>query len=216
MERIRVVLADDHPVVLAGVREIVERDERFEVMGEARNSSELVNLCREVGPQLLVTDYSMPGDGTYGDGIKLIGYLLRNFPDTRILVFTMISNSLVLSSLYELGVFGVVLKSGGVNELHAALNAMLHRQPYSGPGVSSVLGAASGKDDLQTRISGLSLKEYEVLRHFVSGLPVCDVARVLNRSAKTVSAQKISAMRKLEVKSDQTLLAFCAQAKLFQ
>jgi Response regulator containing a CheY-like receiver domain and an HTH DNA-binding domain len=206
MEKVRVALADDHPIVLMGVREVIERDDRFEVIGEAHNSSELVALYREQRPAIVITDYNMPGDQTYGDGIKLIEYLLRNFPDTRILILTMLSNPLILSSLYDLGVSGVILKNGDLDEILVALKALSQDRIYRGPGMQSSSSVLSSGDDVEGRIASLSVKEYEVLRHFVSGMSVRDIALLLNRSVKTVSAQKISAMRKLDVDTDQSLL----------
>ncbi|MBO3277691.1 response regulator [Pseudomonas schmalbachii] len=216
MEAVRVVLADDHPIVLAGVREVIERDARFVVVGEARNSSELVQLCTDVRPDIVITDYNMPGDRAYGDGIKLIDYLRRHFPDTRILILTMLSNNLILSSLYDLGVSGVILKNGDLNEILVALAALSQGRTYRGPGMQSGSSVATNRDDIGARIASLSVKEFEVLRHFVSGMTVGEIAEHLKRSVKTVSAQKIAAMRKLDVDSDQALLLFCIKANLFQ
>lgn len=216
MEKVRVVVADDHPIVLMGVREVIDQDDRFDVVGEAHNSTELVALYRDLKPDIAITDFNMPGDQTYGDGLKLIEFLLRNFPGTRILTFTMLSNPLILSSLYDLGVSGVILKNGDLNEVLVALKALAQGRVYRGPGMQSINSVLASKDDVDGRIASLSVKEYEVLRHFVSGMSVRDIALLLNRSVKTVSAQKISAMRKLDVDTDQSLLTFCVKANLFQ
>ena len=80
MPKIKVVLADDHPIVLMGVSELIERDERYEIVGQAQTSTELIEQLQRLRPDIVVTDYSMPGDETYGDGVKLIEYLIRHFP----------------------------------------------------------------------------------------------------------------------------------------
>ncbi|MED5608315.1 response regulator [Pseudomonas sp. JH-2] len=216
MDKIKIVVADDHPIVRLGVRDMLERDGRFLVAGDAASSSELVQLYREIDPDIVVTDYNMPGDQRYGDGLRLVDYLLRNFPRTRVLIFTMLNNNLILSSLYDLGVAGVVLKSGDLDEILCALDVMLQGRIYRGANMQLPNSVLANRDDVEGRIARLSLKEFEVLRHFVSGLSVGDIAQVLNRSVKTVSAQKVSAMRKLEVDSDQALLTFCVKANLFQ
>jgi two-component system capsular synthesis response regulator RcsB len=128
----------------------------------------------------------------------------------------MLSNPLILSSLYDLGVSGVILKNGDLNEILVALKALSQDRIYRGPGMQSGNSVLASRDDVEGRISSLSVKEYEVLRHFVSGMSVRDIALQLNRSVKTVSAQKISAMRKLDVDTDQALLTFCVKANLFQ
>ena len=112
MPKIKVVLADDHPIVLMGVSELIERDERYEIVGQAQTSTELIEQLQRLRPDIVVTDYSMPGDETYGDGVKLIEYLIRHFPEVKILVLTMLTNNLILSRLYDLGVGGIILKNG--------------------------------------------------------------------------------------------------------
>lgn len=216
MEKLRIVVADDHSIVRMGVREVVQGDPRFAIVGMAANSSELVRLYGELAPDIVIADYNMPGDEQYGDGLKLVGYLLRQFPRTRVLIYTMLSNNLIFSSLYDLGVAGVVPKSSDPEEILVALAAIAGGRVYRGPRMQDPNSVLPGGDDIEGRIASLSSKEYEVLRHFVSGLSVRDIARVLNRSVKTVSAQKIAAMRKLEVDSDQALLTFCIKAELFQ
>ncbi|WXL27716.1 response regulator transcription factor [Ectopseudomonas mendocina] len=217
MEKIRVVAADDHPVVLMGVREVIERDSRFELIGEARSSSELVELYEKLKPDVVITDYNMPGDVRYGDGIKLVEYLLRHYPDTRILILTMLSNAPLVTTLYGLGVSGVLHKARDLNEILVALGTILRKRVYRGAVAQSSSAVMLAQGDSQVRVAKLSAREYEVLRHFVvGGLSVNDIARVLNRSVKTVSAQKISTMRKLEVSNDQALLKFCLERNVFQ
>lgn len=213
METLNVVIADDHPIVLVGVRELVERDERFRVVGEAVCSNELVTLLENTAVDLVITDFNMPADSPYGDGLKLVEYLVRHFPKVRVLVLTMISNPLILTRLQELGVLGVIQKNQLHNEIQAALKAIARGSPIrsKGPQPTSVLESS----DLDERFTRLSPKEHEILRLFVSGQSVNEIARGLNRSAKTISTQKVSAMRKLEVSSDQDLLAYCIERNLF-
>ena len=213
METLNVVIADDHPIVLVGVRELVERDERFRVVGEAVCSNELVTLLENTAVDLVITDFNMPADSPYGDGLKLVEYLVRHFPKVRVLVLTMISNPLILTRLQELGVLAVIQKNQLHNEIQAALKAIARGKPVrsKGPQPTSVLESS----DLDERFTRLSPKEHEILRLFVSGQSVNEIARGLNRSAKTISTQKVAAMRKLEVNSDQDLLAYCIERNLF-
>jgi len=208
MEILNVVIADDHPIVLVGVRELVERNERFRVVGEAVCSSALISLLESTRVDLVITDFNMPGDSPYGDGLKLVEYLTRHFPDVRVLVLTMISNPLILTRLQELGVLAVIQKHQLHDEIQAALKAIARGNPIrnSGPAPTSVIESSA---DLNERFTRLSPKEHEILRLFVAGQSVNEIARNLNRSAKTISTQKVAAMRKLEVSSDRDLLAYC-------
>lgn len=214
METLNVVIADDHPIVLVGVRELVERDQRFRVVGEAVCSSELISLLETRRVDLVITDFNMPGDSTYGDGLKLVEYLTRHYPGVGVLVLTMISNPLILTRLQELGVLAIIQKNQLHNEIETALKAIARGNPVrsNGPPPTSVI---VDNADLDERFTRLSPKEHEILRLFVQGQGVNDIARYLNRSAKTISTQKISAMRKLEVCSDQDLLAYCIERNLF-
>ncbi len=215
MRQLNVVLADDHPIVLLGVREIVQRDRRYCVVGQAVSSSELIEQLHAHRPEVLITDFNMPGDATYGDGLKLIEYVLRHFPGTQVLVLTMISNSLILSRLHELGVAGVIQKNHLHDEIEKALSAIGAQRRYQSPAPEAT-SVVRHREQVEARFAQLSPREVEVLRLFVGGLSVSDIARHLSRSNKTVSAQKVSAMRKLEVETDQALLTYCIETRLFQ
>ncbi|PUA47154.1 response regulator [Pseudomonas sp. TKO26] len=214
MEKLKVVIADDHPIVLLGVRELMERDDRFEIVGEAVCSKGLIQQLESRPVDIVITDYNMPGDSPYGDGLKLVEYLKRNFPHLQILILTMISNQLILTRLRELGVVGVIQKSQLHEEIQTALKAIAQKGVYRSlePASHSVMESNVAIDE---RISTLSPKEFEILRLFVSGKSVSDIARSQNRSSKTISAQKISAMRKLDVQSDQDLLTYCIGRNIF-
>lgn len=121
MDKLKVIIADDHPIVLLGVRELVERDERFCVVGEAVCSKGLIELLEQQPVDLVITDYNMPADSPYGDGLKLVDYLKRHFPHLQVLILTMISNHLILTRLHELGVVGVIQKSQLHTEIQLAL-----------------------------------------------------------------------------------------------
>ena len=214
MRELKVVIADDHPVVLLGLREVIQRDERFILAGEALSSSQLVEQLSLHQPALVITDFNMPGDETYGDGLQLIEYLSEQFPAVKILVLTMVSNQLIISRLLEMGVAGVIAKSHIREEIGKALNALANDRTYNAPAVpaTSVLSNVKVIDE---RFSTLSPREVEVLRLVVAGSSVGDIARQLERSVKTVSTQKVSAMRKLEVQNDHALITYCIKADLW-
>ena len=211
MRELKVVIADDHPVVLLGLREVIQRDEHFTLAGEALSSSQLVGQLALHQPALVITDFNMPGDETYGDGLQLIEYITEHFPAVKILVLTMVGNPLIISRLLEMGVAGVIAKSHIREEIGKALRALGNDRPYSAPAepATSVLLNPRVIDE---RFSTLSPRELEVLRLVVAGSSVGDIARQLNRSVKTVSTQKVAAMRKLEVLNDHALITYCIKA----
>lgn len=213
MPKMRVLLADDHPIVLMGVREIIERDSRFEVVGQAMSSSELIDKISQLRPDVIITDYNMPGDDNYGDGTRMVEYLRRHFPEPRVLILTVISNPQVLTWLYELGISGVISKSAGLEQILVALDAF-YREGHYQQDASDIL-PGDDADSLSQKLSHLTVREFEVLRLFARGLSVGDIATSLSRSIKTISTLKVSAMRKLDVDNDQALLILCVKANLF-
>lgn len=215
MHEIKAVIADDHPVVLVGLREMIQRDTRFELVGEAVSSSQLIKLLVSNQLDLVITDFNMPGDDLYGDGLQLIEYIIEHFPAVKILVLTMVSNQLIISRLLEMGVAGVIAKNHIHEEIGKALNALANDRPYVAPSVQPMSVLANAKV-IDERFSNLSPREVEVLRLFVTGSTVSEIAKLLNRSVKTVSTQKISAMHKLEVLTDHALLTYCIKADPFE
>lgn len=216
MERLRIVLADDHPLVLMAMRDLLEKELSFEIAATLASPTALVDHLRLDLPDVIITDYSMPGDETYGDGIRLVRYLTRHFSRARIVVLTMVSNPMIISALYDTGVAAVVLKRDNLAEIVTALQTLRAGRTYYPPGFQGEGTTDSRTKFIGERINSLSPKEYEVLRHFIQGGSMMQVAETLQRSVKTVSGQKISAMRKLNVRTDQELVAFCVESGIFQ
>lgn len=209
----RILIADDHPIVLAGIRDVLAGELDLDVVGEAADPATLIELMTSTQPHAVITDYSMPGGDSFGDGIKLISFLRRSFPDVRLLVLTMVSNPSLVAAMYAAGASGVVLKSHGLGSLVQALRTVLADRVYRPPGLLPV--AAAEPADAEAMLARLSPRELEVIRLFTGGMSVGDIARQLQRSAKTVSTQKINAMRKLGVDSDQALIEYCLQSSMF-
>lgn len=216
MKKVRIVLADDHPLTLAGIRDLLERDRNIVVTASVSTSTALVEQLNSSLPDIIITDYTMPGDSVYGDGIRFVDYLIRTYPDTKLLVLTMISNPMIISSLYDTGVWGVVLKHDKLTEMLSAINCLRLGNRYFPTSYQQNIRSERWSTSVADRIKLLSPREFEVLRHFVRGDSVMQIAANLKRSVKTVSTQKTSAMEKLRVQSNQELIAFCVENGLFE
>lgn len=206
MTKIRVALADDHPAILAGLRYELENQPSLAVVGTARNSTAIVESILRAPCDVLVTDYAMPG-GRYGDGMTLLGYLHRTFPKLRVVVLTSIENPALLRQIGASGIRAVLNKTGDLHHLIAAIHAVYlgheFRCPASGPRPAS---STTGKP--------LSKRESEVLRLYVSGVSITGIAARLHRTKQTISAQKVSAMKKLGLECDADLYGFAFRAGL--
>lgn len=216
--QIRVIVADDHPIVLAGVQAALERTGDIKIVGEAHNGHELLELLGRFPCDVIITDFSMPdtgsGDGISSarndDGLPLIAALASKFPRIPVIVQTMVNNVGVLRTLQNYGVLGLADKRAGVGELVHAVKAVLQRKPY----ISQTLRERFEQSDLEAPTETTnepSPREMEVFRLFVSGMSVTQIAERLNRSVKTVSTQKRQAMKKLGLQHDRDMVGYARE-----
>ncbi|MFT4069076.1 response regulator [Paraburkholderia sp.] len=204
---VRVVVADDHPVILFGAEHALLKFPGLQVVGRARQSTELVSVLQTTACDVLVTDLAMPG-GQYGDGLQLIGYLRRTFPNLPIVVLTMLENVALLKRLSDLGVTAVVNKSDDLSHIGLAVQHVSHNLEYMSPSVKTALDALRISSRGKGTEAMLSGRELEVVRLFVSGLTIKEISTLLNRSIKTISTQKNTAMRKLGIDRDSELFQY--------
>ncbi|CAB3780038.1 Transcriptional regulatory protein RcsB [Paraburkholderia caffeinitolerans] len=204
---IRVVVADDHPVILFGAEHALLKFPGIQVVGRARQSTELIKALQTTPCDVLVTDLAMPG-GQYGDGLPLIGYLRRNFPNIPIVVLTMLENAALLKRLGELGVIAVVHKSDDLSHIGLAVQHVSRNLEYMSPQVKVALESLRINSGGKNEEVILSKRELEVVRLFVSGMTIKEISEKLNRSIKTISTQKNTAMRKLGLDRDSELFQY--------
>jgi two-component system capsular synthesis response regulator RcsB len=208
----KIILADDHPLILTGIRSLIAHNQPgCEVVAQAHQVSELLNTLQQHSCDLLITDFSMPGDER-SDGLTMIQQLKRDYPTLPILVLTQIHNAGILQSLLQLGVSGVLLKKAVISELSDAIRQILSGHSYIGGSVKNLL-AEAGLDH-QTGLAQLTPKECEVVRLLAGGMSVTQVAEYLHRSVKTISTQKKSAMLRLGLQSDSALFHYAKEQGL--
>ncbi len=213
-KEMKIVIADDHPVVLFGLECTLSRLSGIELCASARNSTELIEKINIHRPDILITDFSMPG-GAYGDGVLLLGYLLRNYPALKIIVLTMMTSSSMQGQIVETGVHALVIKSDQEAELELAIASVGSGQRYVS---ARVIGAEKIANARQESVANppraLSERELEVLRLHVNGMTVSGIANLLCRSVKTISKQKQSAMGKLGVSNERELFEYAKSSGL--
>jgi two-component system capsular synthesis response regulator RcsB len=201
----KILLADDHPVVMLGASNVLSACGDHVIVGFATSASDLAEKASALAPDVIITDYNMPGDERHGDGLVLVRYLRRTYPEVKILIYTMITSPVIVASLYQVGVSGVLSKSNGESELLRAVSVVCCGGVYR-PAIHRTLSDRLLPDAVASRVDTLSTREMDVVRHFLSGKGVGEIAVMLNRSIKTISTHKISAMRKLGVETDHELV----------
>ncbi|MCO5412433.1 MULTISPECIES: response regulator transcription factor [Ralstonia] len=209
---VQLVIADDHPGVVAALRRLVSAVDGFEVVGEATNADELLAVLGRVRCDLVITDYAMPGS-RYGDGIILLEFLVRRHPDLRVMVLTMLETRALMSNILRAGIKVIVSKSDEPQHILEGMHAAVAGRIYLSPLLNAKLLCRNGEpqpaeDDPVTK---LGKRELEVLRMYVTGKTVSEIAVQLNRSVKTISSQKQTAMRKLELGTEAALFDFAVR-----
>lgn len=209
---IQVMLADDHPSVITGLVHTLCSHSTVKIVATASNSTELIAALGTKKCDVLVSDYAMPG-GDYGDGVTLFSFLRRRYPETRIVVLTMVDNPGVIRSLLKLGIDCILSKSDANEHLLAAVQGAYVNGRYFSPTIAKVVWQVD-LDRSATSTRELTAREAEVVRLFVSGMSVNEIAAQLKRSKQTISSQKANAMRKLGIERDTDLIKYSIGASL--
>lgn len=211
---LNIVVADDHPVLLAGMEHLLEAEPDLAIAGLVRDSTELVDLLSRTPVDVAVCDFSMP-NGRYGDGVTLLRFLQRRFPALHLVVLTGMESPMVLRSIQRAGVSCIVSKSDPLGQLVPAVHAASRRQAFISAEIARLIVEDDPHDDVQ-EVEALSKRESEVLRMFAEGLSVMQIAERVGRSRKTISTQKIAAMRKLGLQRDAEIFEYALTHGLVQ
>lgn len=202
---LRVIIADDHPIVRIGQKVVIEASGRCKVVGEANGPDELLNVLSATPCDVLVTDFAMPGN-RQADGYVLLGLLRRQYPALPVVLVTMFANVATLRASFSQGARGIVAKSASAKELPTAIKVVSEGKRFISAGLQVQLDQAGTGDQSQTpKLSG---KEREVVRMLASGMTVSQIAAQLNRSISTISKQKSTAMSRLCISTDVDLFAY--------
>lgn len=209
---LRILLADDHPVITAAIRARLQSQTGWEVCGEVISATDLLQQTDLLRPDIVVTDYHMPGPAEL-DGVRLLTALRRRYPAMAVVVLTMITNPLVLRTILDVRVQGLLLKDSQLAEIVTAIVRAQRGYTYIGKSALRALAPTEvrpmmpiGREGMQR----LSARETEVLRLYLTGRTVTEIAATLCRSVKTISRQKNCAMHKLGVGNDRELFECAA------
>ena len=208
---IRVLVADDHPLMRDGVRRLLDATPGMQVVGEAGNGHEVIELLRHREADVALLDLSMPGM----PGIDLIRRVKSEFPRVAVLVLTMHAEDEYAVRALRSGASGYLLKDSGGEELLRAVRKVAAGGGYVAPALAerlvillSTLGPAMAH-------AGLSDRELEVLRRIVAGERITTIADGLHLSVKTVSTHKARILEKLGLDSSAALVRYALEHRLF-
>ncbi len=206
---LRVLVADDHPVVLAGIRALLNRNPGIEIIGEAHDGRTALQMAIELQPSILVLDFSMPDL----NGVEVTKRLLAERPHSKVIVLTVHEDRSYLRKLIEVGAVGYVLKRSAADDLLRAIQAVAAGGVYLDP---SIAGHAIDRtpNRLKEATNGraeLSEREVEVLRLTAVGHSNKAIANILRISVKSVETYKARAMDKLGFRSRVELVGYAVE-----
>lgn len=211
---VHILIADDHALVRRGLQVLIEGEAGFEVMGEADSSEETLRLARELQPDILLLDISMPGRG----GIEITRQLHLSQPDLRILILTAHEDDSLVREAFSAGAMGYIVKRAADAELINALKSLSRGDLYVHPSMTSALlqtltPPPSLLDD-SGQVESLTPRELDVLRRLAHGYTNRQMAEDLNISIRTVEGHRANLMGKLGLTSRLDLVEYAKKHSL--
>ena len=209
MSTIRIMLVDDHAVVRAGVRRLLEQETRFLVVAECDSGERAYQQYGEHLPDITVIDLSMPGMG----GMETIGRIIARYPAAKLLVLSMHENAAFASQAIKAGARGYLPKNGLAEELIGALESIANDQTYINANISTKITQQFLSNE-ENRLQQLSAREFEIFRLLAEGSDSNLIANKLNISSKTVANYQTSIKQKLGINNSVELVRLAIRSGL--
>ena len=206
-KKINIILVDDHAVVRAGVRRLLEQEPLFNVIGEAESGEKAYQLFGELNPDVMVMDLSMPGMG----GLEAIRRILMRDEKAKILVLSMHEDLSFANQALKLGAKGYLIKNTLGDDLVKAIEAISQSEIFLSEEIAKKIAVLS-IDGGQDPIHDLSAREFEIFRLLAEGLEVDAIATTINISSKTVSNYQTMIKQKLNIHSPVELIRYAIKA----
>ncbi len=211
--RKRILLADDHKIVREGLRSILEKELQMEVIAQADNGRSTVQLARDLRPDIVIMDISMPDL----NGIEATSQILKEFPSMKIIALSMHSEKKYVSEMLRAGASGYLLKDCAVDELGLAIQVVLNNKIYVSPDVTGVVISDYVQHVEQSKAAAsdkLTAKEREVLQLLAEGNSTKEIAGRLSVSIQTIDTHRQHIMEKLNLFSVAELTKYAIREGL--
>lgn len=209
---IRILIADDHRILRAGLKSLLTSDSNLEVVGEATTGQEALQAAQALRPDIVLMDIGMPGN----EGLEATREMIQVVPEARVLMLTMHEDSAMLQESLRAGASGYIIKRAAESELIDAIYAVRRGIIYVHPSLMRGLvtpvqkSTPSRREDPNT----LTLREVDILRLIVKGHTNRQIADALNISVRTVETHRANLMEKLNLHSRVELVRYASEHKL--
>lgn len=213
---IRILIADDHKIMLDGLKALLEAQENIQIVGQALNGREAVKLAHKEKPDMVIIDVAMPDL----NGLEAMRQILQDNPKTKVLALSMHSDRRYVTGMLSAGASGYILKHCAFEELALAIQTVLRNQVYLSPPIAGILvkelsQAGSPRAGQQiASLSSLTPREREVLQLIAEGHSAREIAQRLHLSVKTIETHRRQIMEKLGIRSVAELTKFAIREGL--
>jgi len=214
MERIRVLIVDDHAILREGIRALLKLSSDIEVVGEAGDGLEAISKVRELSPDIVLMDIAMPGLG----GLEATQEIHKQYPDSRVVILSQHDDSEYVFPILKAGAAGYILKKAVGTELVAAIRAVHQGGSFLYPSVATAVieGYIQRGEDAESSYDRLTDREKQVLRLIAEGRTNREIAEMLSVSVKTVIAHRANLMEKLDIHNRTELVKYAIRKGLVQ
>ena len=204
MSKARVLLADDHRIVIEGLKKLLEPE--YDVVGTVEDGRALIAAVEKLQPDVVVADISMP----HLNGIEAVRQIRKKDPQIRVVILTMHQDVQYAARAFEAGASGFVLKVSAPSELITAMGEVLKGKTYVTPIIAGELiqSYREGNEHPEVVLSRLSARHREILQLVAEGHSAKEIGKILNISARTVESHKYQIMEILNVKTSAELVQF--------
>jgi DNA-binding NarL/FixJ family response regulator len=212
MTPIRILLADDHALVRAGIRTLLQSIAGLEVVGEARDGREALGQVAALRPDVLLLDITMPEL----NGLEVVARVVKDFPGVRVIMLSMHASEEYVWQALRVGASGYLLKDADTAELELAVKAVARGESYLSPAVSKrVIGDYIRRTGSETSsLELLTPRQREILKLIAEGKSTKECARILNISVKTVETHRAQLMERLDIHDIAGLVRYAIRVGL--
>jgi DNA-binding NarL/FixJ family response regulator len=208
----RILIADDHPVVRHGLKQILAAESKLSVVGEAKNGNEALEMARTLDWDVAVVDYSMPGKS----GLELLKEIKREYPNRPVLILSMYPEEVHATRVLKAGGAGYLNKASACEELANAIRKVVSGGKYVSPSLAEKMVFELGPDSQKPLHDELSDREYRVMWLLASGKQVKQIAKEMFLSASTISTYRSRIFKKLQLGSNAELVRYAIKHQLME
>jgi len=212
MKPIRALIADDHALVRAGIRALVEKIDTVSVIAEAGEGREALQLIKELKPDVVLLDVTMPGLS----GLEVLAETRKLLPDVRVIILTVHDEAEYAMQALRAGAAGFLPKSAAANELQLAIETVSRGETYVSGEVSKKTLLEYSRGLIEHRLARLTPRQREILTLIAEGLNTKDIGRRLNISGKTVESHRAQLMERLNIHDVASLVRFAIKVGLIK